>query len=104
MSSTTAADAPSSLPQACNALWLATLSLMTAFMHTAAPAHRYLLASRIARNLGTLREQECFPRHTRETFARLARRWQGRAERLSPTSAAPTGIFGRLQRLIAGSS
>jgi hypothetical protein len=103
MSSTTA-DAPTSLPQACGALWLATLSLMTAFMQTAAPAHRYLLAQRIARNLSTLREQECFAPHTRETFAKLAARWQRRAERLSPASAQPAGMFARLQRLIAGSS
>jgi hypothetical protein len=87
MSSTTAEA--TTLPQACTALWLATLSLMTAFMHTGAPAHRYLLASRIARNFDTLRGQECFAPRTRASFAKLASRWQR---------------FARLQRVIATSS
>ena len=93
-----------SLQQASTALWLATVSLMTAFMHTSAPAHRYLLARRIARNLDTLGGQECFAPGTRETFARLSRRWHGRAEKLSPTPAAPVGFLGRLQRVFARSS
>jgi hypothetical protein len=93
-----------SLQQASVALWLATLSLMTAFMQTSAPAHRYLLARRIARNLDTLRNQECFPQRTRETFAKLSRRWQGRAEQLSPAPAAPAGFLGRLQRVFVRSS
>lgn len=92
-----------SLQQASTALWLATLSLMTAFMRTAAPAHRYLLARRIARNLETLRAQECFPPRTRERFGSLAQRWQRRADALSPTPAAH-GFFGRLQRVFARSS
>jgi len=78
MSSRTA-DA-SALSQACTALWLATLSLMTAFMQNPAPAHRYLLARRIARNLATLHEQECFTQRTRASFAKLAKRWQRKAE------------------------
>ena len=75
-----AAEAPMTLTQASQSLWLATLSLMTAFMQTAAPAHRYLLARRIARNFDTLREQPCFTQRTRESFTRLARRWQRKAE------------------------
>jgi hypothetical protein len=92
-----------SLQQASAALWLATLSLMTAFMQTGAPAHRYLLARRIARNLDTLRHQECFPQRTRETFAKLSKRWHGRAEQLSPAPAESSGFFGRLARLVSGS-
>ena len=80
--SSPAADA-SALSQACGALWLATLALMTAFVQTHAPAHRYLLARRIARNLSTLHEQECFTQRTRASFAKLAKRWQRKAE-LSP--------------------
>lgn len=93
-----------SLQQASAALWLATLSLMTAFMQTRAPAHRYLLARRIARNLDTLRGQECFPARTRETFAKLSQRWNRRAEQLSPAPVAPVGFFSRLQRVFARSS
>jgi hypothetical protein len=93
-----------SLEQASIALWFATLSLMTAFMHTGAPAHRYLLARRIARNFDTLRSQECFAPGTRASFEKLARRWHRRAEELSPTRAAPAGLFGRLQRVFARSS
>lgn len=89
------------LSQACSALWLATLSLMTAFMQTGAPAHRRLLAHRIARNFDTLRSQECFSRRTRASFARLARRWQRRADRLTAAGEAAGGLFGRLQRLMA---
>jgi hypothetical protein len=76
--------APASLQRACAALWLATLSLMTAFMHTSAPAHRYLLARRIVRNFETLHAQDCFAPHTRASFEKLARRWQARADRLLP--------------------
>ena len=89
------------LSQACSSLWLATLSLMTAFMHQPAPAHRYLLARRIARNFGTLREQpEAFDRATLEQFARLEERWTTKAERLSPQRAEAPGVFARLQRLL----
>ena len=61
------------LAQACRALWIATLSLMTAFMQQQAPAHRYLLARRIGRNLETLAGQDCFDAPCRARFARLAR-------------------------------
>ena len=90
------------LSQACSALWLATLSLMTAFMQQPAPAHRYLLARRIARNLSTLRAQpECFSHEALETFQELERRWQLKAERLAPATTEPSGVLGRLQRLFA---
>jgi hypothetical protein len=90
------------LSEASSALWLATLSLMTAYMQQRAPAHRYLLARRIARNFATLQAQECFGDETREVFARLAKRWESKAERLSPNAQAqPAGMFARLQRLLA---
>jgi len=71
------------LSRACTALWMATLSLMTAFMQTPAPAHRYLIARKIARNLGTLREQDCFTRECRMIFANLSQRWNAKAEQLA---------------------
>lgn len=70
------------LQDASRALWLATLSLMAAFMHTQAPAHRYQMARRIARNFDTLREQECFSDDCRRRFARLGLRWHGKADLL----------------------
>ena len=81
-----AADSGAALARACGALWLATLSLMTAFMQTGAPAHRQLMARRIARNLHTLRAQECFAPDCRDRFARLARRWEGHANQLQAQS------------------
>ena len=68
------------LAQASRALWLATLSLMTAFMQTQAPAHRVLLARRISRNFETLSRQECFDAACRASFGRLALRWQSQAQ------------------------
>lgn len=91
-------DQPQTLQQACTALWLATLSLMTAFMQTAAPAHRYLLASRIARNFTTLRDQECYGRDARASFAKLAQKWERKAQLLSPHRQEPQDVFARLQR------
>jgi hypothetical protein len=82
----------SPLAQACGALWLATLSLMTAFMQTQAPAHRHLLARRIARNLGTLAGQDCFSADCRATFRKLALRWDGQAERFAPRQAGDHGF------------
>lgn len=75
---------PLQLAQASRALWVATLSLMTAFMQLQAPAHRYLLARRIARNLETLARQECFDAGCRARFARLAPRWHARAQQFAP--------------------
>jgi len=90
------------LSQACHSLWLATLSLMTAFMHQPAPAHRYLLARRIANNLATLQEQECFDDQTRADFSRLSARWRRKADLLAPEGVArPAGMLTRLQRLFA---
>lgn len=72
------------LAQASRALWLATLGLMTAFMQMPAPAHRYLLARRIARNLDTLAGQECFDSGCRARFVSLATRWRSRSEQFAP--------------------
>ena len=69
---------------ACQALWLATLSLMTAFMQAQGPAHRYLLARRIGENFETLRHQECFTTECRGTFLKLSHRWNDKADRLAP--------------------
>ena len=77
------------LAQASRALWLATLSLMTAFMQTSAPAHRVLLARRISRNFDTLSRQDCFDTGCRASFTRLARRWQVRAEQFAPDGPRP---------------
>jgi hypothetical protein len=80
---TTTTSAPPELQEASRALWLATLSLMTAFMQTQAPAHRYLMARRIARNFETLRAQEeCFSDDCRRRFERLGTRWNAQADRL----------------------
>ena len=85
------------LSQACAALWMATLSLMTAFMQTAAPAHRYLIARKIARNLGTLREQDCFSAECRMTFSNLSQRWSAKADQLAQRDDRPRGGMGLLQ-------
>jgi hypothetical protein len=84
------------LSQACAALWMATLSLMTAFMQTGAPAHRYLIARKIARNLGTLREQDCFTAECRMIFSNLSKRWSAKADQLA-TREDPHGGIGLLQ-------
>jgi hypothetical protein len=80
------------LAQASRALWMATLSLMTAFMQASGPAHRYLLARRISRNFDTLSRQECFDTGCRASFDRLARRWQLRAEQLAPERPQASGL------------
>ena len=65
------------LAQACRALWLATLSLMSAALVCEDPAQRRALAQRIARNFGMLaREGDCFSPNCRATFSRLAARWE----------------------------
>ena len=86
------------LADASRALWMATLSLMTAFMQTPAPAHRCLLARRISRNLDTLSRQECFDAGCRARFERLARRWQSRAEQFAPE---PPPLAARLLRFLS---
>jgi hypothetical protein len=89
------------LDRACLALWLATLSLMTAFMLQRAQAHRYLLARRIARNLDTLAAQPVYPQAERARFERLARRWSGTADRLAPQELRPRGSPGLIRQLRA---
>lgn len=85
------------LSRACSALWLATLSLMTAFMHNPAPAHRYLLARKIAGNLALLeRQPECFSVECRATFSRMSSRWTARADRLARQEDRPRGGLGLL--------
>ena len=86
------------LAQACMALWVATLSLMTAFMHHRAPAHRYLLARRISNNLATLQQQECFSRESQATFSKLCRRWNATADELGQQQSLPRRSGGLLHR------
>ena len=80
------------LAQANRALWVATLSLMTAFMQTPAPAHRYLLARRISRNFASLSREDCFDSGCRASFDRLAARWHQRAEQLAPEPRVSSGF------------
>lgn len=75
------------LEAACAALWSATLSLMAAYLHAPGPAHRLLLARRIAANFGTLSGQEVFSSASRAAFERLHLRWQGTAHDLVRASA-----------------
>ncbi len=82
------------LVRACTALWTATLSLMAAFMQNPAPAHRCLLARRIANNLHVLAQQECFTAECRATFGRLSRRWNARASALAGHADRPRGGVG----------
>ncbi|HVE54612.1 MAG TPA: hypothetical protein VNB23_14625 [Ramlibacter sp.] len=89
------------LAQASRALWAATLSLMTAFMQTAAPAHRYLLAQRISRNFDTLSRQDCFDARCRASFARLADRWARNAQQHAPEGVAPPKSPTLLARLFS---
>lgn len=91
-----APDTTQTLSEASRALWLATLSLMAAFMQTQAPAHRLLMARRIARNFATLREQDCFSPDCRSRFARLGTRWSERADILAGTTRPSDGWRGLL--------
>ena len=88
------------LADACAALWLATLSLMTAFMQQRAPAHRYHLARRISRNLDTLSQQDCFEADCRDRFRRLSDRWDSRACALATVISCATAA-GSLQVRLA---
>jgi hypothetical protein len=92
------AEAARALAAANRALWLATLSLMTAFMQTQAPAHRLLLARRIARNFETLKQQECFDSGTRASFGRLQGRWLAQARQFEDK---PAPIFAGLLRFLS---
>ena len=86
----------SQLASACTALWTATLSLMAAFMQTPAPAHRLLMARRIARNFATLQQQDCFSTASRASFSKLSRRWNDKADRLAREEQRPRGGIGVL--------
>jgi hypothetical protein len=88
------------LERACVALWSATMSLMTAYMQQPAPAHRLLLARRIAANFATLAGQESFSPASRASFARLHARWTGTAHRLAEP-APHGGRSGLPQQLLA---
>ena len=90
------------LSRACTALWMATLSLMTAFMQTGAPAHRYLIARKIAKNLRILREQDCFTAECRMIFSNLSQRWNAKADQLAQYEDRPrSGGLGLLQMIKA---
>jgi hypothetical protein len=91
------------LPRACAALWTATLAPMTAFMQTPAPAHRVLIARKIARNLTLLHEQDCFTAECRMIFSNLSQRWAAKADLLARQEDRPHGGFGSLQPALAGS-
>lgn len=89
------------LSRACTALWVATLSLMTAFMHNTAPAHRLLIARKIARNLATLQQEDrVFTAECRMIFANLAQRWSAKAEQLA-RGEQPGPRLGLLRRVLA---
>lgn len=100
-----AADADANalkLSRACAALWTATLALMTAFMQNPAPAHRLLIARKIAKNLKVLHEQECFTAECRMIFSNLAQRWTAKADLLDRKDDQPRGgSFARLQPALA---
>jgi len=78
------------LARACLALWLATLSLMTAYLHATAPAERRRLARHVALNLDTLSGQPCFTPPCRDRFRMLSRRWTRHAD------ASAGGFFAAL--------
>jgi len=85
------------LQRACTALWMATLSLMTAFLHNTAPAHRVLIARKIAKNLSMLREEEqVFTGECRMIFSNLAQRWHDKAEQLAGRADGPRGHVARI--------
>lgn len=90
---------PTTLQEASRALWLATLSLMAAFMQTQAPAHRQQMARRIARNFDTLRELDCFTEDCRRRFARLGERWHAQADQLQGKPAP--SLLHRMRALLA---
>jgi len=92
-------DSPA-LGRACGALWVATLALMTAFMQTSAPAHRYLIARKIAKNLAMLCQETCFTAECRMIFSNLSQRWSATADQLAPPDRQdqrPRGGIGMLQ-------
>jgi hypothetical protein len=92
------------LTRACMALWMATLSLMTAFMQNPAPAHRLLIARKIAKNLGLLHEQDCFTTECRMIFSNLSQRWTAKANQLAQQEDRPRGGIGLLHSVPAKAS
>jgi hypothetical protein len=88
------------LAEASRGLWLATLALMTAFMHATGVEHRRRLARRIAGNLRMLEDQPCFREEDRARFGRLAARWHAKAEPVENTAARGAG-WNVIQRLFA---
>jgi methionine-rich copper-binding protein CopC len=91
------------LSRACAALWTATLALMTAFMQNPAPAHRYLIARKIARNQKLLHEQDCFTTECRMIFSNLSQRWSAKADLLAGDGDRPRGGFGLMEPALAKS-
>ncbi|MDP3759761.1 MAG: hypothetical protein Q8R01_04500 [Ramlibacter sp.] len=89
------------LSRACAALWTATLALMTAFMQNPAPAHRLLIARKIAKNLKVLHEQDCFTLECRMIFSNLAQRWTANADLLARQEDQSRGGFGLLTPALA---
>jgi hypothetical protein len=76
---------------------MATLSLMTAFMQNPAPAHRVLIARKIAKNPGFLHEQDCFTAECRMIFSNLSQRWTAKANQLAQQEDRPHGGMGAMQ-------
>ena len=64
------------------------------FHANSAPAHRYLIARKIARNLETLREQDCFTADCRTTFSNLSQRWTAKADQMAQQEDKPRGGMG----------
>lgn len=96
-------EAHLALQRACTALWVATLSLMTAFMHNNAPAHRCLIARKIAKNLNMLHEEEqVFTVECRMIFSNLAQRWTAKADQLALQDERPRGGIRQPVRLQTG--
>jgi hypothetical protein len=69
---------------------------MTAFMQTSAPAHRHLIARKIAKNLGMLCQESCFTTVCRMIFSNLSQRWTVKADQLAQEER-PRGGVGLLQ-------
>ncbi|MDB5874589.1 MAG: hypothetical protein JWQ07_4031 [Ramlibacter sp.] len=96
----TAAEA---LSRACTALWVATLSLMTAFMGTSAPVHRLRIARKIASNFELLREQrDCFSPECCASFSNLAKHWTAKADQLARQEDRPRGGLGLFRPALFG--
>ncbi len=83
------------LQRACTALWVATLSLMTAFMHNTAPLHKLLIARKIAKNLSMSRDEELvFAAECRMILSNMAQRWHDKADQLDRHDEGQRGTVG----------